>query len=254
MGSPIARGRPTAPLTAILCLTAALAGRTADTQPICEPTRQPENGTGVCFATRDGWVLQGHVWNAEDDEVPSAMLVHGLNEQHARYHDLADRLAADGWRVVAMDTRGHGDSVNLTSGESRTVNEFSNRDLYAVLADLEATQTYFGQAPDLAIGASVGANQVLVHAAEHANVSQIALLSPSMGQGELSASEPNRAYEGAIHYMSSVEDRRATRAVERLSANHTSPHETTVFEEKGHGTGMLDEETIDVLVDWADPS
>lgn len=235
---------------ALVLVAAALAGCTTDTQPICRPSEKPADGSGVCFTTRDGWILQGHEFNPNATGEPSVLLVHGLDEQHGRYHELAGRLAEDGWHVLAMDLRGHGDSTQMANGRERTAASFTNADLYRALADLNASQRYLGEAPTFVVGASVGANMALVHAASNPGVAGIVLLSPSMGQGALSAEEPNGAYEGAIYYMASREDRRASGAVERLSGNHSGPHEVQLWTGKGHGTQMLDEESIDELDGW----
>lgn len=245
----MARGGLAAAIAASV-LAASLAGCTADTRPVCRPVEEPANGSGVCFATRDGWILQGHEWNPDAREAPSALLVHGLDEQHGRYNELAGRLAEDGWRVLAMDLRGHGDSVNRTSGESRTVDAFGNRDLYRARADLNASQAYLGGPPTLVLGASVGANLALVHGAGNPDVGALALLSPSMGRGPLSAEEPNAAFEDPILYMASREDRRAREAVEQLSANHSGPDEVRLWTGKGHGTQMLDAEGMDAIEAW----
>lgn len=237
-------------LLAVSVLAAGLAGCTTDTRAVCQPVEEPENGTGVCFATRDGWILQGHEYNPNASGAPTVLLLHGLNEQHGQYHDLAHRLAERGWRVLAMDLRGHGDSIHRVSGEQRTVDSFTNQDLYAALDDLNASQRYLGSPPAAIVGASVGANLALVHAADNPEVEALVLLSPSMGQGPLSASEPNRAYEGAIYYMASREDRRATGAVRKLAGNHSGPHQVQLWTGKGHGTSMLDVEAMDRIEEW----
>lgn len=62
--------------------------------------------------TSDGLLLQLRIWLPEGGRAPrgTVVLVHGLGEHAGRYDALARVLAADGWRVVAHDQRGHGQS------------------------------------------------------------------------------------------------------------------------------------------------
>jgi len=56
----------------------------------------------------DGINLAIHEWGSEDD--PPLLLVHGGFDFARTYDVFAPKLAARGWRVVAWDQRGHGDS------------------------------------------------------------------------------------------------------------------------------------------------
>lgn len=235
---------------AVVCVTAALAGCTMDTQPICQPAENPDEGQGVCFTTRDGWILQGVEVNPNATDQPSVLLVHGLNEQHGQYEPLIDRLGDRGWQVLAMDLRGHGDSINLTSGTQRTADTFRNADLYLAREDLNASQRYLGAPPTFVVGASVGANLALAHAADNSGVQGLVLLSPSMGQGPLSAREPNLAYAGPIFYLASEEDRQSAQAVRTLSDEHPGPVDVQIEEGRAHGTDLLDEATVDRIETW----
>ena len=56
----------------------------------------------------DGLHLAVHEWGDEDDD--PLFLVHGGFDFARTYSEFAPRLARAGWRVVAWDQRGHGDS------------------------------------------------------------------------------------------------------------------------------------------------
>jgi pimeloyl-ACP methyl ester carboxylesterase len=65
------------------------------------PTRQYRIDAG-------GVGLAIHEWGAADD--PPVLLAHGGFDFARTYETFAPRIAAAGWRVVAWDQRGHGDS------------------------------------------------------------------------------------------------------------------------------------------------
>jgi pimeloyl-ACP methyl ester carboxylesterase len=58
----------------------------------------------------DGVAIAVHEWGAEDD--PAVLLVHGGFDFARTFDAFAPRLAGAGWRVVAYDHRGHGDSAH----------------------------------------------------------------------------------------------------------------------------------------------
>ena len=58
----------------------------------------------------DGVEVAVYEWGAESD--PVLFLVHGGSDFAGTFDVFAPLLAAGGWRVVAWDHRGHGDSAH----------------------------------------------------------------------------------------------------------------------------------------------
>jgi len=58
------------------------------------------------------------VWEWGDPEAPPVICAHGAFDHGRMWDGLAPELAAMGWRVVAPDLRGHGDSGRLSSGHA----------------------------------------------------------------------------------------------------------------------------------------
>jgi pimeloyl-ACP methyl ester carboxylesterase len=56
------------------------------------------------------------VWEWGDEAAPVVVLLHGGFDHGRMFDELAPRVAALGYRSVAVDMRGHGDSGPLTSG------------------------------------------------------------------------------------------------------------------------------------------
>lgn len=99
----------------------------------------------------DGLLLRWRAWQP-DAACPrgTVLLVHGLGEHSGRLGRLAAELAADGWRVIGYDQRGHGESGGprgrIPRGDSLLA------DLARVVDELGARQS----GPLLLLGDSMG--------------------------------------------------------------------------------------------------
>jgi pimeloyl-ACP methyl ester carboxylesterase len=95
--------------------------------------------------------LATHEWlppHPDRDEAPVAVLVHGVTGWWKTWWRVGPALADRGWRVIAVDQRGHGTSPRID--EPATLDELA--------ADLEAAIERHATPPiDLLIGHSLGA-------------------------------------------------------------------------------------------------
>ncbi len=241
-----------APLALLVVTATLMAGCTADTAPPCTPSQSPPGAEGVCFITADGWVIQGVHHEANATDAPTALLLHGFREQHAQYDNLAQRLATTGLDVLAIDLRGHGESTRNTQGPDRSIDRFTQADVAAMWHDVNASQAYLDQTPDAIVGASIGANLALAHAAEHPATDALVLLSPIPGQGPLDPVPANERYEGAVYYVAAEGDRRAAPVASGLHEDHTGgPASLDIYNGTAHGTQHLDNATrLDRVADW----
>ncbi len=88
------------------------------------------------FLTGDGLALSRRDWPATGTARGTVLIVHGLGEHMGRYEHVATTLAAQGWRVVAYDQRGHGRSPGPRGAIPD--DEALLRDLAAVIDALRA--------------------------------------------------------------------------------------------------------------------
>ncbi len=105
--------------------------------------------TAAAVTTDDGLALHVREWPAARPAPRGTVwLLHGLGEHIGRHDDVAQELAAAGWRVVGHDQRGHGRSPGARGrlGESHDL----LRDLARVL---DATST---TGPRVLLGHSMG--------------------------------------------------------------------------------------------------
>ena len=91
-----------------------------------------------------------HEWapSSSEGSPRTAMLVHGVTGWHRTWWRVAPAMAARGWRVLAVDQRGHGRSPRIAG--AATIDDLAD-DLDAVVA------THAGGRLDLLVGHSLGA-------------------------------------------------------------------------------------------------
>jgi pimeloyl-ACP methyl ester carboxylesterase len=93
--------------------------------------------------------LAVEVWNpATTGPAPTAMLVHGVTGWYRTWWRVAPALAARGWRVLAVDQRGHGRSPRIAG--AATIEDLAD-DLAQVIGERS------GGTVDLLVGHSLGA-------------------------------------------------------------------------------------------------
>lgn len=97
-------------------------------------------------------------WGWGDESAPPVVCAHGAHDHGRMWDDLAPRIAELGLHVVAMDTRGHGDSGRLSSGMMWTAATIDLLEVAAALARRPGE-------PVGMIGHSMGGGQVLTAAA-----------------------------------------------------------------------------------------
>lgn len=180
---------------------------------------------------------------------PGIILLHmsGDNRQVWEENGFAELLVENGYAVLAIDIRSHGDSGgdpswdNAEADGRRWWNYFSGRD------DIDPYRTAL-------VGGSIGANLALFTAYQKSDVRTVVLLSPGLTYN-------NADLEGA---MSEYGDRPllivasnddlfpAAEDTHILAALASGEVETLIYLDAGHGTDMLGAkpELSDLIVDW----
>ncbi|MEU9414958.1 alpha/beta hydrolase [Streptomyces sp. NPDC048272] len=116
------------------------------------------------FVGRGGIRLAADVWGRASD--PPLVLLHGGGQTRHAWARTGPRLAALGWRTIAPDLRGHGDSAWSADGDY-------DLDLFA--GDVRAIAAQVGDRPVL-VGASLGGLSSLLAAGEEPAVAVRALV------------------------------------------------------------------------------
>lgn len=108
----------------------------------------------VSFTGADGLTLRGDAWG--EAGAPPVLLLHGGGQTRHSWAGTAARLGAEGWRAIALDARGHGES-DWAEGGAYGLDHF--------VGDLRSVAAGFAQPPAV-VGASLGGMTALIAAGE----------------------------------------------------------------------------------------
>lgn len=113
--------------------------------PQALPVSDLEDGPrAITFRMRDGLAVRADEWGDPAD--PPVLFAHGGGQTRHAWGQAAAVLAGEGWRAIAVDARGHGDSDWSEQGDY---------DLETFAADLREIAAQLGTPPVL-VGASLG--------------------------------------------------------------------------------------------------
>lgn len=108
------------------------------------------------FASTEGVKIAATSYG--DQNNPGVLMLHGAGQTRHSWHRSAEKLAAVGFYVVALDTRGHGDSSWSDSGDYS---------LDTLIDDLCAVLLQSGKTRPAVVGASLGGITALLTEGEH---------------------------------------------------------------------------------------
>jgi alpha-beta hydrolase superfamily lysophospholipase len=200
----------------------------------------------VSFKTSDGWTLSA-LYQPPAKSRPVAVLIHGAAAGKGEWGHFASELAGRGFGTLALDLRGHGDSV-LGPGGKRTYESFQEADFSAARADVEAALAFLDAKGILRtrvglIGGSLGANL----AARIENTAWTVLLSP--GQSYIGVALPQRWTGRRALAAAAPSDGYSFRTCMALAVQPSGP--TFLQAKKGHGAQLLDDPDFrKKLLDW----
>lgn len=254
--------------------------RTSASAPVSE---KPENGTNqskgmpviggsevqemlvtetVQFQTTDGVTIFGLYTHGDNPAQPAVLLSHMMPAAKESWDDFAQKLGEAGFQVLAIDLRGHGESVEQMLNAKRQMlnyKKFTDEEHQKSILDLEAGVGFLkskGVSEIHLAGASIGANLSLQYAAEHADTQSVILLSPGLDyRGVKTEPYAARLHEGqAAHYAAAGDDPYSAETVKTLHQKTPAgvKKELKVFEHGGHGTDIFSAhpEFVEELVRW----
>jgi pimeloyl-ACP methyl ester carboxylesterase len=110
------------------------------------PVSSTNSGETVQFRGTDGLTLVADEWNRGAAERPTILMLHGGGQNRFSWKKTGDVLADQGFHVIALDARGHGDSDRAPDADYS---------VDALSADVLAVLEQIGR-PVVLIGASMG--------------------------------------------------------------------------------------------------
>jgi len=178
------------------------------------------------------------------------VLVHMLGRSRADWEPLVETLVSKGLDVVALDLRGHGQSA-----DGLDYGDFDTGEWLGCANDIRAALDYLAEQVSgkyFLIGASIGANLVLIEAAADPRVAGVVLLSPGSDYHGVKPGEYAEGYgDRPALLVAAGDDAYSEKSVGALGELLADP-ELKVYPSGGHGTYLFGSrpEVRALIADW----
>tara|TARA_Y100000310_G_C20692001_1_gene822919 strand:- start:3508 stop:4266 length:759 start_codon:yes stop_codon:yes gene_type:complete len=210
---------------------------------------EESNMEKVDFKTEDEFRITGNLWKGNQKAV---LLMHILNSNKESYNSFAQKLNEAGFTVLAIDSRGHGESLEQ-NGLKRNWADFSGQDFRQMVFDGKAAKEFLqreGFVLTSVVGASIGANTALHFSALEPSIEKAILLSPGLDYKGVQTEDVAKVIRTKVLIVASEEDAYSfgsSKALNELIANS----EITELNNAGHGTNMFIGTQLESdLVEW----
>ncbi|MBU2082295.1 alpha/beta hydrolase [Patescibacteria group bacterium] len=197
----------------------------------------------VNFQTKDSVKIVGDYYDAKS--LRSVLLLHILPGDRSDFSEFAEFLWQNGYNVLNIDERGHGDSEAWPE-EMGSWQEFTQVDYDKMIYDAEAAAQWLEnkipQTKLALVGGSIGANVAMIFGAKH-QPKIIVALSPGINYCGIKTEIAARNYRQNLLLVASYDDIYAFESVEKLfEISKASNKEIIKYEQAGHATRMFNAE------------
>lgn len=205
----------------------------------------------VKFLTKDGVEIHGLYSDVEDKNAPAVLLLHMMPAVKESWREFQKELQRAGFQSLAIDLRGHGESV-LKNGKRIDYKNFTDAEQQEKIYDVEVAISFLKEQGielnQIALaGASIGANLALKYQAEHPEIKASILLSSGLDYRGLKTESlaENIAESQSVYLAGATEDSRssgqscADMAETLFSLLKSKNKKLKIIEGKEHGTDLL---------------
>lgn len=205
---------------------------------------ETNNVMKVSFKTSDNVNIVGNFYDAKSDK--NVILLHMFSRNKESWQDFPKELQRNGFNVLAIDLRGHGES-------DLDYNKFSDKDFDDIEKDVQAASDFMSSKNNgklYIIGASIGANTALNYAYTH-DLYKIVLLSPGLNFKGIKTDASGLIIN--VLFVVSKDDAYSLESVNKLSSQlqGKSSKEIKIYEKAGHGTNMFVEKDLSsFIIEW----
>lgn len=247
-----------APLLALLAC-ALLCGGVSAAPPA------PFPGEIITIVSEDNWQLGANYLKPEPGR-PVLLLLHSLRRDRKEWLPLALEAQREGFGLLAIDLRGHGESINAPGGQQISFQSFkpqgTDNEFNQMLKDADSAIGYLVQqgvneADIILLGAGIGANTAVRAAAVHPQLRMMGLLSPSLTAKDILTVNPIRVYgDRPLLLMTSSDSDKSfkevliLRSIALLSAKVNPRRITFIALPKGQAGALLNSATIGQILQW----
>lgn len=203
----------------------------------------------VSIAAADDLTLIGTYYSqASEAPRPAVLLLHMLGSNRTVWEQtgLPAILVSNGYNVLALDMRGHGDTGGQQDWEKSPDDIQRAWEFLRQQPGVDRERTAF-------IGASIGANEALIAAANEPDIRTVILLSPGLEYRGV-ATEPVMPTYGdrPILFVASEDDSYSADSIRQLAKLATGTAVLQLYENAGHGTAMFAAapDLPDLITEW----
>ena len=194
----------------------------------------------------DGLTLVGDLYNAQlNVQTPAILLMHMLGGSRSDWHRFIPDLTAQGYRVLTVDLRGHGETTG-------------GRDWQAAIGDTQSWLNWMHSQPAIIsdriaiVGASIGSNLALVGCAADDHCTTAVALSPAKDYFKVTTSDAMAALrQRSAFILASQRDLPSgpdVRTMPELSSGEISVH---LFAGQRHGLALFANASVsEEIIDW----
>ena len=196
---------------------------------------QQKDPNELTFTTADEVNITGK-YTEVDTTRKAVLLLHMVGHDKSNYDNLTLYLLQNGYTVLALDFRGHGNSdLDYT--------QFTEENWQDLVLDVEAGLDFLekrGYSHVAVIGASIGANAGFKQAIQDRRIRAIVLLSAGEEYHGINILQLAEFYDRPVLVVASLDDKGAAIAATKIyNAAGTEYKEIKMYQSGGHGTDLL---------------
>ncbi len=215
----------------------------------------------VSFSTVDNVRIQGDWYSSPNPNGKAVILLHMMNRDKSSWIDFASFLSTKGFDVLAIDLRGHGNSI-YQEDKFLDYKLFTNAEHQASINDVSAALDFIEQNKKntrnniFLVGASIGANLALQSLQMNPEIKRAVLMSPGLDYRGIKLDNiiQDLSSEQSVMMLSSKVDTYSTESIIKLEKLIPASVRYIALTNlnKGHGTDMFQTEPdLDTrIVDW----
>lgn len=230
------------------------------TEPAQPPAEVPSLESEEITYKSLGWEIHGTLYESKADEPTKViMLLPMLGQTRSSYsQDLIEDIhdSVPDAMVLAIDTRGHGESTNLGTWQNFDMGQYKD-----MRNDVLSAKPYFASNHPTVkeyyvVGASISSTAAILAGAQDSDVVKIAMLSPGMEYKGVNIERAADDYQKKLLIVAASGD--AYSANSAMQINDISPSQKVlkIYGGSAHGTDLFDateddmEPLSDVLIDF----
>jgi pimeloyl-ACP methyl ester carboxylesterase len=230
------------------------------TEPAQPPAEGPALESEEITYKSLGWNIHGTLYESINDEPTKViMLLPMLGQTRSSYpQNLIEDIheSVPDAMVLAIDTRGHGESTNLGTWQNFDMAQYKD-----MRNDVLSAKSYFASKHPTVkeyyvVGASIGSTAAILAGAQDSDIVKIAMLSPGMEYKGVNIERAADDYQKRLLIVAASGDSYSANSAMEINDLSPSQKVLKIYGGSAHGTGLFDateddlEPLSDVLIDF----